>query len=143
MLKIKWYCGNKLGTQGWCAIFDALRDNTDAKIAKWDLEGQAINPKIAASLAAYLSVTKALKSLDLTRNQLCGIDMFGLGTYTAEGITKLCEGLKGSSVTSLECAAAPKAFATLSCQRPLTRKQTLCSSPPLSSLLPSTSLSFS
>ena len=28
------------------------------------------------------------------------------GTYTAEGITKLCEGLKGSAVTSLKCAAA-------------------------------------
>jgi len=38
------------------------------------------------------------------------------GTYTTEGIAKLCEGLKGSAVTSLECAAAPK----VSCQRPLT-----------------------
>jgi len=28
------------------------------------------------------------------------------GTYTVEGITKLCEGLKGSAVTSLKCAAA-------------------------------------
>ena len=32
------------------------------------------------------------------------------GTYTAEGITKLCEGLKGSSVTSLECAAAQRSL---------------------------------
>ena len=39
-------------------------------------------------------------------NQLYGLDCFGNGTYTAEGITKLCEGLKGSAVTSLECAAA-------------------------------------
>ena len=39
-------------------------------------------------------------------NQLCGLDDEGNGTYTAEGITKLCEGLKGSTVTSLECAAA-------------------------------------
>ena len=38
---------------------------------------------------------------------------------TTEGITKLCEGLKGSAVTSLKCAAAPKCL--LSCQRPLTR----------------------
>ena len=30
------------------------------------------------------------------------------GTYTAEGITKLCEGLKGSAVTSLKCAARPE-----------------------------------
>ena len=43
-------------------------------------------------------------------NQLCGLDGHGSGTYTTEGITKLCEGLKGSAVTSLECAATP-AFA--------------------------------
>jgi len=49
----------------------------------------------------------ALGSLD--SNQLCGLDSYGEGTYTAEGITKLCEGLKGSAVTSLECAAAPSA----------------------------------
>jgi hypothetical protein len=41
----------------------------------------------------------------LANNQLCGVSMFGDGTYTTEGITKLCEGLKGSAVTSLECAA--------------------------------------
>ena len=39
-------------------------------------------------------------------NQLCGLDGDGEGTYTTEGITKLCEGLKGSAVTSLKCAAA-------------------------------------
>ena len=38
-------------------------------------------------------------------NQLCGLDCFGGGTYTTEGITKLCEGLKGSAITSLGCAA--------------------------------------
>ena len=54
----------------------------------------------------------------LGNNQLCGLDNVGCGTYTAEGITKLCEGLKGSAVTSLKCAAAPKCL--LSCQRPLT-----------------------
>ena len=41
----------------------------------------------------------------LAENQLCGLDE-GYGTYTAEGITKLCEGLKGSAVTSLKCAAS-------------------------------------
>ena len=45
------------------------------------------------------------------------------GTYTVEGITKLCEGLKGSAVTSLKCAATPKCL--LLCQRALTQKQTL------------------
>ena len=54
---------------------------------------------------------------------LCGIQSFiGRGTYTAEGITKLCEGLKGSCVTSLRCAVAPKR--SLLCQRPLTAAST-------------------
>ena len=46
-----------------------------------------------------------LGSLD--SNQLCGVNLSGRGTYTTQGITKLCEGLKGSAVTSLKCAAAP------------------------------------
>ena len=47
----------------------------------------------------------------LGSNQLCGLNYRGEGTYPAEGITKLCEALKGSAVTSLECAAAPRVFA--------------------------------
>ena len=43
----------------------------------------------------------------LTGNKLCGVDKDGFGEYTTEGITALCTGLKGSAVTSLECAAAP------------------------------------
>ena len=37
----------------------------------------------------------------LSDNALCGVNKFGQGTYTAVGITALCEGLKGSAVTSL------------------------------------------
>jgi len=37
----------------------------------------------------------------LARNELCGLDEWGQGTYTSEGITKLCEALKGSAVTGL------------------------------------------
>ena len=37
----------------------------------------------------------------LSGSQLCGLNNLGHGTYTAEGITALCEGLKGSAVTSL------------------------------------------
>ena len=37
---------NKLGEQGWCAIFDALRDNPQNNITKWDLVGEGINPVI-------------------------------------------------------------------------------------------------
>ena len=41
-------------------------------------------------------------------NQLCGLDVNGRGNYTAKGITKLCEALKGSAVTSLKCALPPQ-----------------------------------
>ena len=43
----------------------------------------------------------------LADNQLCGVSKYGSGSYTAEGIAKLCEGLKGSAVTSLRCAVGP------------------------------------
>ena len=61
-------------------------------------------------------------SLDsLASNELCGVNMHADGTYTVEGITKLCEGLKGSAVTSLKCAATPKCL--LLCQRALTQSE--------------------
>ena len=37
-------------------------------------------------------------------NNLCGEGTFG-SSYTTEGITALCEGLKQSNVTSLRCGA--------------------------------------
>ena len=54
---------NKLGTEGWCAIFAALRDNKDNKIESWDLSGQDINAEIAKVLAEYVSVSTAITSL--------------------------------------------------------------------------------
>ena len=47
-------------------------------------------------------------------NRLCGVwseQGKDKGTYTEKGINALCEGLKGSAVTSLECAAAPNLHA--------------------------------
>ena len=32
--------------------------------------------------------------LDLSNNQLCGLDRFGGGTYTAEGITAIADALR-------------------------------------------------
>jgi len=54
----------------------------------------------------------------LAGNQLYGLDASGCGTCIAEGITKLCEALKGSAVTALKCAAAQEC--SLPCQRLLT-----------------------
>ena len=59
---------------------------------------------VFAFVSAPIDTPPSLGSL--ARNQLCGLNSLGNGTYTAEGITKLCEALKGSAVTSLKCAAA-------------------------------------
>ena len=68
----------------------------------------------------------------LAKNALCGVSEYGQGTYTTEGITKLCEGLNESAVTSLKCAAAPKCL--LLCQRPLTLLTVQLCTPRLCSL---------
>ena len=39
----------------------------------------------------------------MDHDQLCGVDQFGRGTFTTEGITALCDGLKQSKVSSLRC----------------------------------------
>ena len=39
----------------------------------------------------------------LDYNALCGTNEYGRGTYSVEGINKLCEALKVCSVTSLRC----------------------------------------
>ena len=52
-------------------------------------------------------LTRPASHGSLANNQLCGLTPWGSGTYTAKGITKLCEALKGSAVTSLKCATSP------------------------------------
>ena len=42
-----------------------------------------------------------MAQVDLSYNQLCGVDLSGDGTYTIEGITALAEGLKQSNIQSL------------------------------------------
>ena len=49
----------------------------------------------------------------LANTELCGLGCYGDGDYTAEGITKLCEALKGSAVTWLKCAATPDCSKTV------------------------------
>ena len=43
----------------------------------------------------------------LASNMICGINVYGGGTYTAEGINALCEALKdNNTLTSLKYAPA-------------------------------------
>ena len=39
----------------------------------------------------------------LDNNALCGVNEYGQGTFTAKGISALCDGLKQSKVSSLRC----------------------------------------
>ena len=48
-------------------------------------------------------------------NELCGLDYEGFGTYTVEVINALCEGLRGSAITSLKCARPPQTHASTAC----------------------------
>ena len=59
---------------------------------------------VPAPACTYPTLTLARS---LRYNQLCGVGASGIGNYTTEGITKLCEGLRGSAITSLGCAALP------------------------------------
>jgi len=54
----------------------------------------------AVELAKALPECKALISLSLNGNQLCGVHL-GRGTFTIKGITVLCEGIKQSNIQSL------------------------------------------
>ena len=82
------------------------------------VESKAANRPLALTfVSAPIDTPPSLGSL--AENRLCGVNKYGEGIYTTEGITKLCEGLKGGAVTSLKCATAQQCL--LSCQRPLTR----------------------
>jgi hypothetical protein len=68
------------------------RDQTSA-----DFSSQNLQPPDAILLASDLSqaiVTGGLTSLNLFNNQLCGLDDYGIGTYTAEGITAISDAMR-------------------------------------------------
>ena len=60
-------------------------------------------PVVFALVSAPIDTCSSLPCGSLYGNELCGCSP----NWSAEGITKLCEALKGSAVTSLECAPAP------------------------------------
>ena len=71
-----------------------------------DLAQVPQTPRVFAPVSAPVDTHPCFLG-SLANNQLCGVDrLYGDGIYTTKGITKLCEGLKGSAVTSLKCAAA-------------------------------------
>ena len=96
---------NQLGPNGGTALAECLRGNTTLQSLKYTPPGARTGPKRSLLCQCSLTLLSSLGSLDGNWNQLCGVynDMHGgtHGTYTTLGITKLCEVLKGSAVTSL------------------------------------------
>ncbi len=78
---------NGLGPEGARALADALQVN--GSLTSLDLEGNQIGPEGARALAGALLVNGSVHRLNLAANELCGVDVFGKGAYTAEGVAAL------------------------------------------------------
>jgi len=78
----------KIGTEKGIMLFGIKRDQKEA-----NFRNQGLGPGDAILLATDL-VTGGLTSLNLSSNQLCGLNDFGIGTYTAEGITAIADTLR-------------------------------------------------
>ena len=84
---------SNLGTKGWCTIFHALRDSKDSKIQSWNLSQQDINSfkldlETAEALAAYISASKVLTSVDLSGNTI---------TYSSKQALREAAGPRGDA----------------------------------------------
>jgi hypothetical protein len=59
-----------------------------------DLRGNRLGPAGAAALALGLAAHSSLTTINLSNNVLCGVDDWGKGTYTAEGLTVIADALR-------------------------------------------------
>jgi Ran GTPase-activating protein (RanGAP) involved in mRNA processing and transport len=70
-----------------------------------DLSGKNLGVASAIVIALLISVNGALTSLNLSHNQLCGVNFMG-GTYTTKGITAIADALRvNGSLTSLNLSS--------------------------------------
>jgi hypothetical protein len=70
-----------------------------------DLSGKNLGVASVVVIASLVSVNGSLTSLNLSSNQLCGLDIFKRGTYTAEGITAIADALRvNGALTKLSLA---------------------------------------
>ncbi|KOO34554.1 nlrc3 receptor [Chrysochromulina tobinii] len=80
------------------------RDQTTA-----DFSNQYLKPPDAILLASDLSqevVAGALTKLDLSDNQMCGLNHVGFGAFTAEGITAMADALRvNGTLTALNLSS--------------------------------------
>ena len=72
-------------------------------ITELDLKEKGLGVEGGMVVAGLLPVMGSLTSLNLGHNQLCGLDQFGQGTYTAEGITAIADALRvNGALTKIE-----------------------------------------
>ena len=103
---------NMLGEEGTKAICEALEQNKTLK--ELDISGEKFGKSNiggtagAKHVAKMVGINGGLTSIDLSRNQLCGIlryvDVGQQGSYTSEGITAITNALRvngGLTVTNL------------------------------------------
>ena len=63
---------NRLGVQGWTAVFEALQAGGSSRLARWDLSGEGLDPEVAAPLSAYLGGVPSLTALSVASNAITG-----------------------------------------------------------------------
>jgi Ran GTPase-activating protein (RanGAP) involved in mRNA processing and transport len=93
---------NDLEDEGVSAVCRAIQSNKETKLASLNVTDNGIGPMGANAVAAMVAVTGGLTSLDLSSNQLCGLDCYGRGTYSAEGITAIADALRNGALTKID-----------------------------------------
>ena len=63
-------------------------------LTELDLNGKYVGVEGGKVVAGLIPVIGGLTSLNLSDNQLCGLDRFESGTYTAEGITAIADSMR-------------------------------------------------
>eukprot|EP00900_Chrysochromulina_parva_P016438 jgi/Chrpa1/24796/Chrysochromulina_OHIO_Genome00025720-RA len=97
---------NDLKDEGVSAVCEAIESNKETNLASLNMSENRIGPVGAKSVAAMVAVTGGLTSLDLSSNQLCGLDYIGRGDYTAEGITAIADAMRvNGALTSLDLSS--------------------------------------
>ena len=102
--------GNKLGDEGWGAIFAAICGNKDSKIMAMDASSEDIGPagvKLIAE-ALHTSVTGSLTSLDVRSNKIAGdgavqLSAAVLGNLKIEMFNEIpIKEMRANSITELD-----------------------------------------
>ena len=83
---------NGIGPVGANAV--AVMVVVTGSLTSLDLSKNRLGAEGAAALAPALAANGSLTSLNLGHNQLCGLDEYGRGTYTADGITAIADALR-------------------------------------------------